>query len=129
MSHAREFRAGRIHRGAEIRRILAQGRRYPSQHVVAVVQGREEGGPRLGVIVGRRLGGAVARNRAKRRLREIARSLWPRLVGPVDVLLLARPSADRASFGEIRASVEHSLRRAGRLAPEQDLEPAAWERG
>lgn len=127
MSDAKEFRAGRIHRPAEIRQILARGRRYPSQHVVAVVAWREQGGPRLGVIVSRRLGKAVARNRAKRRLREIGRSLWGRVFGRVDIILLARPSAGHVSFGELLSSAERSLRRAGVLAPQGELESAPRE--
>jgi len=121
VSDAKELRASRIRRAAEVRRTLAQGRRYPGEHVVAVVHWREEGGPRLGVIVGRRLGKATVRNRAKRRLRDIARALWPRLCGPADVLLLARPSAGHALFGELLASVERSLLRAGLLAPDRQL--------
>jgi ribonuclease P protein component len=73
--------------------------------------------PRLGLSVSRRVGGAVARNRVRRRLRELFRrnrDLFGDRGG--DLVINARPSAVQASFAELRdeyrSLVERSLSRA-----------------
>lgn len=48
---------------------------------------------RLGVTVSRRVGGAVVRNRVKRRLREWFRTSPVRAAGPLDLVVIARPPA------------------------------------
>jgi len=70
--------------------------------------------PRVGITAGRRLGGAVVRNRAKRRLREALRLLAPGLCARGDLVLVARSRMTEARFSEIVAEME-TLCAAGRL--------------
>ncbi len=70
---------------------------------------------RLGVVAGRALGGAVHRNRAKRRLRACLRQYLFRLHGGLDMVFLARKPMDQASFSQISAAVQELLKRAGLL--------------
>ena len=67
---------------------------------------------RLGITVTRKVGGAVVRNRIKRRLREIFRR-WQELSPSeaLDIVLHARPSAARASFGELEREATKLLER------------------
>ena len=63
-------------------------------------------------VAGRRLGGAVLRNRCKRVLREACRRVggpWPRY----DVALIARPGADTADAAELDAQLDRLLDRLG----------------
>ena len=82
----------RITRSPEIRRIFEGGKRL-SRGPLTVLGIRRSDAPqirRAGVIVGRKFGGAVERNRIKRRLREILRT-HPEFVPPGwDWLLLPR---------------------------------------
>lgn len=67
------------------------------------------GRPRVAVVVPRHGRTIVARNRLKRRLREIVRRGWlPGAVGcrrAVDVVVRARPEAYGADFGELRTNL------------------------
>lgn len=78
---------------------------------------REEG-IRVGIVVSRKVGNAVVRNRVRRRLREALRALvrerGPREGGPagVDLLIIARPEAATADYGTLRASLDKALRRS-----------------
>jgi ribonuclease P protein component len=56
---------------------------------------------RIGLITSRRVGNAVARNRVRRRLREVVRLARPRLKPGHWLVLVARKSAVDASFLEI----------------------------
>jgi ribonuclease P protein component len=60
---------------------------------------------RVGLVVSSKVGGAVLRNRVKRRLREAVRHELHRLPA-VDVVLVARPAAATATVGELRAWVQ-----------------------
>ena len=85
----------------------------PVRHRLITVRSRPNGlgHCRVGFAVGRPVGGAVVRNRVKRRLREIARAL-PLAPGH-DIVIAARPSSRSASFGELRDALASCARRAG----------------
>ena len=72
------------------------------------------GTSRVGYAVSRRVGGAVTRNRVKRRLREIMRSL-PLRAG-FDVVAVPQPSSARASFQELSSATERCAARLEMLA-------------
>jgi ribonuclease P protein component len=69
---------------------------------------------RIGVATSRRLGNAVARNRAKRRVREALRRVESRLCAQGDVVVVAKPRARVAPFAEMVAEME-ALCAASRL--------------
>jgi ribonuclease P protein component len=60
--------------------------------------------PRVAYAVGRRAGGAVARNRLRRRLREVVRAEAGALVPGHVYLVSAGPAAGAASYGELRTA-------------------------
>jgi ribonuclease P protein component len=68
------------------------GRRSHSAHFIVLAQPRE-GVTRLGVTVSRKVGGAVTRNRVKRRVREVFRRHPERLLAGHDLLVIAKPGA------------------------------------
>ena len=70
---------------------------------------------RFGLSTGRRLGGAVVRNRVRRRLREIVRTLAGETRPGWDILLVGRPASATASFAELRDGVREVLSRGGLL--------------
>lgn len=99
-------RAARITGSEEIRELFRRGKRRRTRHLDAFVSPSPAARPRLGVVVPKHKRRIVERNRVKRRLREIGRTVvLPALDGagvPLDVLLRARPEAYGASFAELR---------------------------
>ena len=73
---------------------------------------------RYGLSVGRRLGGAVVRNRVKRMLREILR-LTPLQAG-WDIVFIGRPTAANIDFASLKKSVLNLLSRAQLIAKEYE---------
>ena len=66
---------------------------------------------RFGLSTGKRLGGAVVRNRVRRRLREALRALAPSFQPGWDVLFIARPAIVDASHEDVTEAVRRLLRR------------------
>lgn len=67
---------------------------------------------RLGVTAGKRVGNAVARNRAKRLLREAARARYRHLASGWDLVFVARAPLTEVKLPEAQAAVDNLLTRA-----------------
>lgn len=68
---------------------------------------------RAAVVAGKRVGGAVVRNRVKRRLRAILDALLTPEVAAADLAIIAHPPAAEVAYGDLAAGVGRALRRAG----------------
>jgi ribonuclease P protein component len=68
---------------------------------------------RIGLSTPRTLGGAVQRNRVRRRLRELVRTRLERIGPGWDLLLIARPGAGAATHAELGAAFDALLARSG----------------
>ena len=89
--------------------------RVQSNHLLVVrvaANGRDTS--RFGFVTGKTVGGAVTRNRVKRRLREAARAL--NVAPGFDIVIGARRTAAAAEFAALTASLKTLLGRAGVLA-------------
>ena len=75
---------------------------------------------RCGFVTSRRIGKAVVRNRARRRLSEAIRLLWDLIEPGWDMVWIARPAVNRASFLEIQNACARLLRRARLLKAEPE---------
>jgi ribonuclease P protein component len=107
-------RDDRIRKRREFEECYASGVRVSGRHIqVFLLTGTSGGRPRLGVSVPRRVGNAVARNRVRRRLREIFRRTRG-LVGVADLRLVinVRPSAASISFQELSEDYARALTKA-----------------
>ncbi|NLE67028.1 MAG: ribonuclease P protein component [Lentisphaerae bacterium] len=105
-------REQRLLRAGLFEETYAQRRNAVGRHMVMWLRKADDAGLRLGVVASLKVGGAVARNRAKRRLREAFRRHRHEFSAGVDVVLVARRGADRALWKEFE---EELLRLAGQL--------------
>ena len=99
----------RLRRRSEFRAVFEGGRRVERRSVV-LIWTLGEGPAKAGFTVSRQLRGAVARNRARRRLREayrFSRHLLPR---GVHVVLVARGGALERSFNDLCRDVGEGLK-------------------
>jgi len=99
--------------------VASKGRRQAGTHCILLLadQGPAEGSGgagevRLGVTVSRRVGGAVVRNRVKRRLRSWFRENRGEIPSNSDLVVIARRSAAGVSYRELEQDL---LRSVGRL--------------
>ncbi|HEX8625060.1 MAG TPA: ribonuclease P protein component [Allosphingosinicella sp.] len=91
-----------------------RGRRAPMPGFVLLVRPRDDGdaGIRLGITVTKKIGGAVVRNRMKRRFRSLARELLPdRGIAGADHVLIGRQGGIERDFELLRAELERALRK------------------
>ncbi len=70
---------------------------------------------RFGLSTGRTLGGAVVRNRVRRRLREALRVMAPSFQNGWDVLIIARPAVVEADHDALVGALRRLLGRGGVL--------------
>lgn len=130
---------GRLTRRAEFQRV-ARGRRVSAETFTLQSRRREEtnsvAGARAGLTVTRSVGGAVERNRVRRRLKEALRAARPlEAEGDHDYVLMARREAlgrrfaalvddVRKAFGAARRGADGRRRRSDARAPKGEDRPA-----
>lgn len=87
------------------------GRKIVTRYAVVFMRAPvEPDALRIGVVASRKVGGAVRRNRARRLLREAARSLLPRWDNrSLWVVFVARESINDRSADEVRNELERAL--------------------
>jgi ribonuclease P protein component len=102
-------RAARLLKHSDFDRVYKQGRRHFSSHMTVFYLRQAAGGARVGFTVGRVLGGAVQRNRIKRRLREAVRLRRGALTGAVDVVINPKKSVLTLEFRVVLEEVGRAL--------------------
>jgi ribonuclease P protein component len=83
--------------------VFEKGRKVVAKDVIVWSLERPQGeddSPRMAVVVSRKLGGAVRRNRLKRLIREVYRLHKPQLRPRLDLIVYPRPGCKWSGYGE-----------------------------
>lgn len=92
---------------SDFERVLREGSRRSSGPVTVVVAAGDPGPARVGLVVGKKVGNAVMRNRVKRRMREAVDRAGP--PAGRHYVLIARPGAGQVAFDRLVVAVEEGV--------------------
>ncbi len=105
MTSHRFPRAVRLLRRAEFEAVYRGGRRRSSAQFAAFARGNGLAHSRIGISVKKASGGAVVRNRIKRRIREMVRQNFSEIPSGWDIVIHPRNSVARAEFSALTAEL------------------------
>src|SRR5438105_13094243 len=97
----------------QFRRVYEQGQKFNSPFFSAFILKTDSGEQRMGITVTRKLGGAVVRNRCKRRIRELFRQQAPLVLNDLgcDLVINAKASLSTADYQELADVFARTLKR------------------
>ncbi len=105
-------RSTSLRQGSDFQRVWDKGKSWSHPLIILRAQANGTDASRFGFVVGKKVGKAVQRNRAKRLMREAVRHRLPGIAQGWDIILIARREADQADFQSVDAAVESLLKRA-----------------
>jgi ribonuclease P protein component len=103
----------RLRRSEDYARLRREGRRYQHHALALSMVENNLSHNRYGFVTSKRVGKAVARNRVRRLLREVLRSLHPHLRDGFDVVVVARPAIVGQRYADVQRIVEGLAQQAG----------------
>lgn len=101
----------------EFRRLYSRGKSAVSPYFAIYCRKTKRPISRLGITTGLKLGNAVKRNRARRRIRELYRTNESRLLPGYDIVVVARTRVIYGSYGELERSFLQLMRKLGICPP------------
>lgn len=104
-----------IKENRDFRRLYRQSASFVTPALVVYFKETRAGFSRLGITAGKKIGGAVQRNRAKRVVREAYRALLPRFNKSVDMVIVARKKSAYVKSDIVRDELEKVLIKANLL--------------
>src|SRR5438876_10560050 len=111
-------RSNRLTQARAFQALYRRGRRWEHGIVALHLLPRAPGDVRFGIVAGKKVGGAVQRNRVRRLLREAIRRFLPEIRRGAHGVWVARPAAAEASFTAVEQAVRELMERARVFLPE-----------
>lgn len=106
-------RSYRLKRRSDFRRVFRGGTSVANrQFVLYTFKRADEGVPRVGISISRKVGKAVVRNRIKRLIKEIVRQWMDHIHPQTDLILIVRNPVVGLSYIEMESSLRHVMKRA-----------------
>ena len=94
-------RENRIARKIDFWRDRSRRKKFDTEHFILILRKNDKDGKRLGLVVGRKVGGAVSRNRIKRLIREFFRLNKEKMPESSDLIVLAKENIEINGYREV----------------------------
>lgn len=117
MPSGRFTKAQRVRRRGEFQKVFDRGVRVHGRYLTILMAPAPGLRCRLGIVASKKLGAAVARNRAKRLIREVFRRHQPLVGRAVDILVIPRRELFDAVYSNIEDDFRSACRRAAARLP------------
>lgn len=102
----------KIRKNDEFQRIFKTARWVSGRWATIHYRNGEGKRSRWGIVISKRIGGAVVRNKVRRRLREICANLDAALIKKVDLVVVGRKGIEKANYWDLQNDLEQVCRRA-----------------
>jgi len=102
----------KIRKNDEFQRIFKTARWVSGRWATIHYRNGERKRSRWGIVISKRIGGAVVRNKVRRRLREICANLDAALIKKVDLVVVGRKGIEKANYWDLQNDLEQVCRRA-----------------
>ncbi|MDR0977718.1 MAG: ribonuclease P protein component [Endomicrobium sp.] len=104
----------RLHNECDFKRVFRKGLKLENRIIKILAYTREDGQElrRLGLVTSKRVGSAVARNKTKRRIREIFRTNKYFLIPGLDLVFILKLEASMVSYKKLEAAILILLKNA-----------------
>lgn len=104
-----------LRRDSDFNAIYKKGKSVGDKFVVVFTRKNNLPYNRTAFLASKKVGNAVARNRARRLMKESYRSLCDQLVPGYDIIFIARNTINNSKCADVKKSIEAATRRAGIL--------------
>jgi len=111
----------KIRKNSEYKRIFSRARWISGKLITIHYLNGESKQSRWGIVVSKKIGSAVVRNRIRRKIREICRILDPLLVKNLDLVIVARRGIQKVNYWDLLKDVEQVCRRAKFIREEDQI--------
>ncbi len=105
----------RLKKNTEFRKVYKQGKNYWNRNLILYVRRNHTDNVRIGISITKKVGNAVVRNRLKRRIKEINRTLVPSIKRGYDLVIIPKKNAVELSFIELESALKHIYKISGVL--------------
>lgn len=99
-----------LNQNKDFRSLYYRGKSNVSPFLVMYVRKNRFGFNRIGITSGKKLGGAVERNRSRRLIREAYRLISPDIIGSWDIVFVARTRTVTACMQQVKSAMTKQMK-------------------
>jgi len=102
----------KLNKNKDFKKVYNEGKFISEMYVVVYFRENEMDSTRIGFTASKKIGKSVARNRARRLMKESLRTIEGNLKKGYDIVFVARPTINEGNFHQVKESIERILKKA-----------------